>query len=294
MIAIRQAITTLAMVTLLSAGGACSEPRFNNCADPGAPCHEALPPAPPAGAKLINDFESAPAATTPPLGCTSLFAGERCTLPLRNQLGLCADSLFCAFEGSICGAPVTEGDAFRGQQSWRLRFNESVIRDASSGEASAAKEGSTSGGPVGYPFSGYSERLSSALLQGSGCGGSLPPLDASSFSQLTFWMKAEDGVDFEMALKSDRPTPAGDFQETFPKPFFGECKEGPESCICGSHGAWKKVCIPLTKLLPTVDSQVNLHALVEFNIAFAASPYVINRNERGAAEITIDDLAFEP
>jgi hypothetical protein len=38
---------------------------------------------------------------------------------------------------------------------------------------------------------------------------------------------------------------------------------------------------------------VNLNKLVEVNLAFAASPYVIDRHERAAAEITIDDLGFE-
>jgi hypothetical protein len=290
----KHAVPALALAILgLADAGACTDPKVGNCADPAAACTaHALP----AGARLINDFESAPAPVHVPVGCTQLYVNEPCTFPLKNKLGLCADSLFCACGGSVCGSPVQGTAAFRGGRSWRLRFNESLIPDASVASPTASDaDGGVCDSTTGYPFSGYTERLSSVLEQGPGCDGVQPPFNAESFYQLTFWVKAEEGVDFEIALKSYLPTSPPSYVETYPKLPFTDCQSWSSSCICAAIGDWQKVCIPLTKLEPAaLGARVDLSKLVEINLAFAADPYVINRHERGAAEITIDEIAFEP
>lgn len=287
----------LAVAVIACCASACQQARLDNCADPAYSCDASTSPPPVPGSRIINDFEATAQMGNGPLGCTSLFAGEHCALPLKNLLGQCADSLFCAYGGSSCAAPVTGVDAFRGRQSWRIRFNESAAVDASTAALSANGDPPDAG--VGDPFSGYSERLSSVLAQGTGCDGSQPPFDASAFTHLTFWMKAEDDVDFEIGIKSDRPTGATYYAETFPKVALGDCQTWSPSCICGTYNEWHKVCLPLPKLQPATapdthyETQVNLSRLIEINFAFAANPYVTFRHKRGAAEITIDDLGFE-
>jgi hypothetical protein len=124
-----------------------------------------------------------------------------------------------------------------------------------------------------------------------------PPPPPSTVTHFTFWVKAEPGINFAIAVKSQSATSPETFTETDPKVTFTERQSatGTASCVCGTHGAWRKVCIPLTELLPAnpPGTQVDLTHLVTATFAFAAYPFVTVHHERGVGEITVDELAFE-